>query len=260
MLDLHAVSTAGSTGGLGSITTILAGGDGQTVAGVPLKPSAVLVGWGALSTIADTIERVKMSSQDQVDAQNGEDHTIGTGSVVGFFYKPTFLPYKAGRRLIEIDQNTGANPAIGFTLDKYGSGSAAGNSNQVSTETTSAALTSVTWNSTAYNPTTPIPNGRYAILGAYCTDLTNYGLIRFAHPDFKGLKPGFPILDREGAAIASAVAPAGNPLLYNLGYQFQIMRDCPVFTVSNAGSGLSIECAAITTDTPRIILNLAKVA
>lgn len=268
MLDVHGTSSGGSTGALGDIGTIAAGGDGASTAGVPIRGGAVLRAWGALSTIADTIQQVRLLSADMVMPQNPFDYNFGTGSLIGAFSAEENLPYVSAARVIAMDQNTGAANNIGFTIDQYGSGNNLGAGrfdtafgNRVVVRDTFAAATAVTWESLGYVPDSGIPleTGQYAILGAWVQDLTDYALVRFEHTDFGGLKPGFPVLDSMSVAIARSIAMP-QPLLWaSSGYQFVYLQDIPVFTATAEGTGLTAQILDITTDTAVMILNLAKV-
>lgn len=163
-------------------------------------------------------------------------------------------------------QNTGAANNMVYWMDWYASGAKlpsiqqnrygkAGKNAAYST-TFGGALTAITWGSAVFAPSPLLPAGKYAILGARADALTNYGFIRFQHADFGPYLPGFPIVD---TALAAARATVGDSLLtLEAGYQFVDLSDilkqpcCPVFTVSAQGTGLTIQAAAITADTPII--------
>lgn len=256
-----------------AVSTILAGQDGQTAAGVPIRPDATLVGWGNLVTIADTIEKVQLVSQDQLDPVNGQSYLPGTGGVQGIIHFWENLPFKAGGRSILAAQNTGAANTMVYYMDHYNSGSPKApvalprygkpSSNAFYSTTFGGALTAVTWGSQAFAPSPLLPAGTYAILGARVTGLTNYGLLRYTHADFGAFSPGFPVVDTSKASARATVPD--EPLLLFPGYQFVVASDilkqpeCPVFTVSAQGTGLLIEMAAITTDTPVVTTFLARI-
>lgn len=270
MLDLHACSSGGSKDTLAAVSTILLGNDGQTAAGVPIDPSATLMAWGGLTTIADTIEKLQLLAQDQVDPVNGQQFLPGAASVLGLVNQYDYLPFKTGARNILLAQNTGAANDMVYWLDHYGKGNAVkipryGKANgNAMYSTTMSALTALTWGSAAFAPTQLPPAGKYAILGARVTGLTNYGLLRFSHADFGAFSPGFPVLDSSKAAARAVVND--DPLLQTAnGWQFSYLSDAlgvpcnPVFTISAQGTGLLIEAAAITADTPIVNLVLSKV-
>lgn len=271
-LDLHAVSSGGGTS-LTSISTIAAGGDGATVAGVPIAPGATLAYWGSLTTIADTILETKLASQDMWDPINGEDFSPGASSLLGIYMKTTWIPYKTGQRQISQSQNTGGANNLGFTLDWSASTPPVPMKalsrhvpNQIELSTTfGGALTAITWGNQAFAPSTAIPNGYYSILGCKVNALTNYAIIRFRHADFGLFRPGFPVLDTTNKAVANAVLPKDLFMTYE-GYQFtHLTRElgspcCPTFRVTNAGTGLSFDMIAITADTPIVNVIIAKVA
>lgn len=270
MLDLRALSSGGATGGLGG-TFIVAAGDEAAVAGVPLKPNATLVAWGHSTTVADTIENCNCKSQDMLDPINGETFFPGAAADIQLFQKFTNVPYKTGQRIYQIDQNTGAANSLAWALDAYpedGAQNIKGSRfmpGQISVKQLfGGALTAITWGSVAFAPTTAIPNGKYAILGFHAFALTDSALIRFKHASFKGVMPGYPAIDHTTAAIARPTVP-GDDSLNQDGFQFVYMSEilgqpcCPVFEVSNAGTGLIIQALSITADTPGIQVNLAKV-
>jgi len=274
MLDVHAVpTTPGAATVLGSAGTTPATNDGAQVAGVPIQPSAVLKMWGYESITADTIGAVKLQSQDMVDPINGITMVPGAASLIVQFYDYTMLPYKSGARYITAGTNTGVTAGTAFTIDEYsGRGQvvqvkrSAGNDVCTGATTFGGALTTNVWGSQAYTPTTALPNGKYAILGAYVSAITNVALIRFSHADFQGLRPGFPVCNYELSLAATAqVAMKDSLVLDQVGEQFIYLGEvlgtpqCPVFTVSNAGTGLNIECVSAQADTPVVNLVLVKV-
>lgn len=273
MIDLHALSSGGSTGAYGAIGTILLGGDGQATAGVPIRSDATLIGWGELSTVADTIFGAKLATPDQDDQNNNETFQPGAASLIGMFNKWTQIPYTKGARAFTIRQNTGAANAMAYMMDWYEgkAGECVSGSyfpgKPVVYPQTSGAITAITWQPIAYAPGTALPNGKYAILGAWVNALTNYGLIRFQHNSFQGFKPGFPVLDSINVTAAAGLQVTNkDPFLLHNGYQFVYLSEktrkpcCPVFEVTAAGSGLTIETTAITADTPIINPHIVRIA
>lgn len=272
MLDVHAVSSGGSLT-LAEIGTIALGGDGASVAGLPLDPKATLMAWGGLTTIADTIKQLKMVSQDLDDPINGEDFNFGASSLLGSFVAFDNLPFMKGKRSIQMAQNTAAANNIGFTVDLYAdqgkekcmNGNEFDSRSVVVTQVFGGALTALTWKNQAVAPTNPLPAGKYMIHGAWVNALTNHALIRFQHPDFGPFMPGFPVVDAFNTAVANAVLPKNQFYLYN-GNQFDFLSEqmgvpCnPVFNVGAGATGLNIQALSITADTPNVILNLSKIA
>jgi hypothetical protein len=274
MLDLHAVTSSGSTGSLGALSTIALGGDGATTAGVPISMGATLIQWGGMTTIADTIAGLKMSSLDQDDPVNGEDFEFGTSSLLGYHIVHDNLAYVKGARNISINQNTGAANNMGYTIDIYGDvqgkepcvalGKLSPRSIPISS-TFGGALTALTWGEKTLAPTSQLPQGKYAIEGFWANALTNYALIRFKHADFGGYYPGLPAIDMTNTAVANAVLPKDDVLLQQ-GYQFDVMSEmtglpcCPVFNVGPTGTGLTIQALSITAPTPIVTLNLTRIA
>jgi hypothetical protein len=279
VLDLRAVSSGGGTA-LTNISTILLGNDGQTVAGVPVttNPQATLQAWGGMTTIADTIKEIQMQSLDQLDDINAEDFAPGASSLIGIAHFWENLPYKSAARVLKMAQNTAAANNIGYYLDNYPLTTGTGGitiaqqlgrfgppaTTWIGTNAAFSALTALTWAQKAFAPTTVLPAGRYAILGAKVNALTNYGLLRFRHPDFGTFAPGFPVLDMTNTALANAVAPKDPFFLHEMNqfvYLGELLQQptCPVFTVSAQGTGLNYEMAAITADSPLVTINLRKV-
>jgi hypothetical protein len=239
--------------------------DGQTVAGVPIAPGAIMKAYGAFTTIADTLKEVKLISQDQIDSINGEDWNVGAASTLGIAHFDANLPYRSGGRTIYTAQNTGTAPIAAYTIDQYpspaGSMPSQGKWGQriILPQVFGGALTAGAWGSVPVAPTSNIPQGKYAIVGAFVHALTNYAVVRFRHADFGGKIPGFPVVDSSKAA-ARAVLPMPAPVFNLAGQQFLALGDCPVFTTTSTGTGLTIDALSITADTPNVILNLVQVS
>lgn len=274
MLDLRGVSSGGGTS-LTNIATILLGNDGQTVAGVPITSGATLAAWGALTTIADTIKEVQMQSLDQLDDINAEDFSPGSTSLLGIIHFWENLPYKSAARVLKMAQNTGGANNIGYYIDNYSNPGGTtvtqnkryGNpvSKWIGSTTYGGALVALTWKQQSFAPSPQIPAGKYAIQGAIVNALTNYALLRFRHADFANFAPGFPVVDQVSTAVARANVNAPELFSWANGYQFTALSEIlgvpcePVFTVSPQGTGLQLEMASLTTDTPVVTLNLCKV-
>ena len=133
----------------------------------------------------------------------------------------------------------------------------------VATATTAgAALVANAWAGTAFAPVNALPQGKYAILGAVVAAVT-HGAIRFSHADFGGKKPGFPVC--ETGVAANLAGCSKSDLFLEPGVQFVTLGDelglaaCPVFTVTNMGTGLVIELMSPTIATPTVVLWLVKV-
>jgi len=271
LLDIHGLSSGGGTS-LTAIGTILLGQDGATVAGVPVAGGARLVGWGGLTTIADTIKELKMTSQDQMDPVNAQDFVMGSAGA-GIAHLHDYLEFSAGARTFSMAQDTAGANNIAYMIDNYSGGPVNkhplyginGKNGDYST-VYGGALTALTWKAQAFNPSSAIPAGKYAIQGAWVSSLTNYALIRFRHADFGVYAPGFPVCDPNVAA-ARAVVPGmgGDLLLTYAGYQFSYLSELlkvpcePIFTVQANATGLNFEMASITADTPEVLLNLVRV-
>lgn len=274
MLDLHAITTTPGAGAVLGSPGAVAVNDGAQVAGVPIGgEKALLRMWGFHAPTADSINAIKMYSQDMVDPVNGVTVNLGATSVMTQFYDYTMLAYKKGARYITAGTNVGVVAGTAFTVDEYPDGGPVvqvpdyvGNEVMTGSTTFGGALTTNQWGSVAYAPTNALPNGKYAILGAYVNGITNNALIRFNHPDFKGYKPGFPVINHQVAlATAAQLAMKDQLQLTAQGEQFIYLGkvlgrpQCPVFTASNAGTGLTFEMCDVQADTPSVNLVLAKV-
>lgn len=274
MLDIHAVSgTPGAATVLGVNFPTVAVNDLAATPNVPNNPLATLIMWGGLSITANTIGAIKLTSQDLVDPLNGELITLGSASLKNLFYKYTKVPYKTGGRLIAMGTNTGVGTAMAFTLDNIEGGPVTGDQslragqNCIVMPQTLNSDVALTWVTTGFAPATAIPNGKYAILGFYLTKTTAGHLIRFQHADFMQNLPGLPVNDSVASAILGVQEGMNDPLATDPGYQFlcisQLLNKpyCPIFSVTNAASGLNIQSLAVAAvDTPVINLNLIKVA
>lgn len=274
MLDVHALTiTPGAVLVLGSGGVVAAGGDGAQVAGVPIRPDANLRMYGFHSPTADTIANLKLQSQDMVDPINGILFTPGAASLLNGHFDYTSLKYKSGARVITAGTNVGVVAGTGFLIDEYAGGPciagarSMGNEVMTGANTFGGALTANAWGTLAYTPANALPNGKYAILGAYVSAITNAALIRFSHPDFGSFKPGFPVHNYETISTATWDKACKDDLVSGaVGEQFIYLSEvmgrpmCPVFTVSNAGTGLNIEMVSAQADTPVVQLMLAKVA
>ena len=274
MLDLHAISlTPGAATVLGAIgTTVAPGGDGQTVAGVPIADGAVLVCHGANSVTANTIGNYKLTSQDLPDPLNAVQILSGAASLVNQLYHFIKLPYSRGGRSQQLGTNTAVGACLGWLLDAYPGGNVIAGSYAMPNPlvppfvTFGGATTTLTWNTNAYTPTIAIPQGKYAILGAWGSAITNSAILRFSHSDFAGFKPGFPIMNYETISTATWDKAWKSELTMSQnGYQFVYLSQilgipcCPVFSAQQIGTGLNMEYNSVQADTPVIGLNLAKV-
>ena len=272
ILDLHAnVITPGAVLVLGVGPGVIAGGDGQSVAGVPIDPAATLVGFGMNTATADSIARIRLQSQDQVDPINGEDVAPGATSIILNFWKFTNLKYKSGQRVVQAGTNVGVVAGTSLLLDAYPSVSGVDGSRHmigqvITTPATTfgAALVANTWGAQPYAPASPLPNGRYAILGSTVSACTQ-AAIRFVHASFKGYKPGYICADLNQALATGIQTTIKIDLVLEPGWQFITLSHelgfgcCPVFDVTNAGTGLTIEMIAAQAATPVVTLYLAKV-
>jgi hypothetical protein len=247
-------------------------GDGAQIAGVPIRGDAILKMFGVHSVLANTIAIAKLQSQDMVDPINGYTVTPGTTSIINQWYDYTHLPYKTGSRFIQSGTNTAQAAQIAWTIDMYAGGPVRDGSkvmgNDVVTPSTvfGGAVTSNVWYAQAYAPGTALPNGTYMIHGALVKDITAPVMIRFSHADFGAFKPGFPCVPCNIVSTTSWDKVMKDDLVINsVGEQFdylskQLGIPCnPVFTVSNAGTGLNIEILDNVANTPTVDLFLSKV-
>lgn len=227
--------------------------------------------------IANTIARSTLISQDCQDPINGEDVSLGSASLKNLFYKTTNIPFKTGGRSIYQGLNTAQTAtSLGITLDHYDGGSKVGDcvgpeglrfaENMVTVPQTLVADIAVTWSTTPFAPATPIPNGKYALLGFVLSKSTEAHIIRFAHADFGFCTPGLPCVDHMGSAILGLQKGMVDPLGTDPGFQLVALSEltkkpcCPTFTVSNAATGLNIQSiSAAATDTPVVTPYIVKV-
>ena len=273
MLDFHTVSgTPGATTTITKLATLPAS-DLATVLGVPTDDNARLIMWGSVSLVANTIYLTQLLSQDQVDSINGEVINLGTSGLQNEVHKFTNLPYVKGPRRIGQSTNTAQTAtSLGFTLDHYAGGSAIHAKGlrfapgQIAVRQTLNTNVAVVWTSTGLAPAEPLPNGKYALLGAYVALITMPTLIRFQHNNFLGKLPGFPTIGTMLVGTAGIEQGTKDALMQDAGYQFVTLSELtgqpcvPVFSVSNAGTGLNIQAAAAAnTDTPQVTLNLVKI-
>ncbi len=272
VLDVHVVNgTPGAATVLGNVfATVAPGGDGAATPGVPIGPNAVLRYWGGLTVAANTVGAIKLQSQDQVDPINGETYVLGAVSLLNLVHLYDYLPYQLGQRQITMGTNTGVTVASAYLVDQYAGGpTVAGGTNIVVTPATTfgGALTPGTWGSQPYTPAVALPNGSYAILGVIVTAMSYGGVIRFQHTDFGGMSPGFPTSNPETVSTSSWDKIWKDDLLNGeSGWQFMYLSQatgspqCPVFRVTNAGTGLTMQILSQVADTPVVSLVLAKVA
>jgi hypothetical protein len=276
MLDVRGlVVTPGAALVLGLTQPVLPAGDLSQLPGIPQTPDATLALYGYCSITADTIARMKLSSHDMIDEQNGEDFTPGAASLLVEIHRYINLKYKTGLRFLQLGTNTGVTAGSGFLIDDYpnqgkqqtyGTDKSRFEPNVImpGTLTFGGALTTNVWGNLAYTPATPLPNGTYAILGAYVSAVANAAVIRFRHVDFGGLTPGFPVCNYELALAATVQLVYRDRLMVEQGYQFVTLAEltgkpqCPVFHVTNAGTGLVIEMLDAQADTPVVTLNLVR--
>jgi hypothetical protein len=274
MLDVHGlIHTPGAAAVLGTGADTIPVGDGAQVAGVPLRGDAILRMFGVHSVLANTIAILKLQSQDQVDPINGYTVTPGTTSLLNQWFDYCYLPYKTGSRYIQSGTNTAQAAQPAWTIDQYSGGPCIDGSqvkgNDVVTPSTTfgGAVTSNVWYPQAYAPATALPCGKYVIHGAYVKDITAPVLVRFSHADFGFMKPGFPCIPSSIISTTSWDKVMKDDLVVNsIGEQFDYMSKqlgvpcSPVFTVSNAGTGLNIEILDNVANTPTVDLFLSKVA
>lgn len=276
MLDMHVVSgTPGAALVLGSTFGTVPNLDGQSAAGVPITSGARLKLWGGLSPTADTIAALKLASQDMVDTINGEHYVPGAASLLNVKINWTDLAFKSGLRAVSMGTNTGVVNAMAFLLDSYKmatpqapiSGKKCfGNQVVPPAVTFGGALTTLVWGSLAYAPTNMPPAGKYAILGAYVSAITNGAVIRFQHADFGQFTPGFPVSNFETISTSTwDKIDKDDLLLTQAGSQFVYLSDelgepcIPVFTIGPTGTGLTIQVCSVQADTPVVTLVLARV-
>ena len=190
--------------------------------------------------------QIQMQAQgDQVDTVNAETFNIGGNSTTTRFKKYTNLPYSKGARQISVFQagSTGPGVQLGFTIDHTEGGPVVQGSKAmpkivvVSLKAPSIPSAPLAWNSypVVNDPagsipwTAALPNGKYAILGAWVNNIANCGLLRFSHADFGAAQPGFEVLnllDSNNPLQTPSVNATTDELDLEQGWQFvQIGKD-----------------------------------
>jgi hypothetical protein len=272
MLDVHALTiTPGAVLVLGADGVVSAGGDGAATPGIPITPQATLKMWGFNSPTADSIAAIRLRSQDMINPIDGITITPGAASLLLQWLDYTHLPYNKGTRSLNVGTNVGVVAGNGFLIDEINAGQCvsvrpdSGNETSVGLTTFGAALVANTWGTQPWLAPN-LPAGKYAIIGAYVSAMANVGTIRFTHTDFGGASPGFPIANFELATAATQQVAAKDELVWlAFGEQFIYLSEklgkpcCPVFTVSNAGTGLGIQIIAAQAATPVVDLVVVKV-
>lgn len=272
MLDVHALTTTpGAVLVLGADGAVAAGGDGAATAGIPISPNATLKMWGFNSPTADSIAAIRLRSQDMVNPIDGITITPGAASLLLQYYDYTHLPYRHGTRSLNVGTNVGVVAGTGFLIDELNAGQCvsvrpdSGNETAPALTTFGAALTANTWGTQPFLAPN-LPAGKYAICGWLTSAHANVGLIRFIHTDFAGCAPGGPTVNYELALAATEQVGMKDELVRTaIGEQFIYLSEkfgkpmCPVFTVSNAGTGLSIQMICAQAATPLVDLVLVKV-
>lgn len=272
MLDYHALTiTPGAVLVLGADGVVAAGGDGAATPGIPISPNATLKMWGFNSPTADSIAAIRLRSQDMINPIDGLTYTPGAASLLLQWLDYTHLPYKKGTRSLNCGTNVGVVAGNGFLVDDIPVGNCvnvaydSGNDSSVGLTTFGAALVANTWGTQPWLAPN-LPAGKYAILGTFTSAHANVAGIRFTHTDFGGATPGYPVCNYELAAAATTQVAARDDLVANAhGEQFIYLSEkfkkpmCPVFTVSNAGTGLGIQMIAAQAATPVVDVVVCKV-
>lgn len=277
MLDLHVLSSsAGSTSLIQPAT--IPSNDGQVVAGVPIisdPGKALLIAWGAVAIDATKApKQASLNSNDLNDPPNGSVWTpVGASLAISTPHLMERLLYRTAARVVKVAQKA-AGAEFSFTIDHYDAGMTgticvrgdyAPPGRGIYSQAFGGALTSLAWGTQVFTPTYNLPTGRYAILGAWVSGLTNVAAIRFQHADFKTCQPGFLVADKFTSATTVTGLSGDELLLVRDGSQFVRLSEitgqpqCPVFSAGPNGTGLTIWCMDCTADTPTVILNLAKV-
>lgn len=273
-LDLHV--TYDATGSADTLVTEAAtgtipAGDGATTIGLSPQANAILCSYGvnSLNGAAQGLVKLGLSGNNLPDPVNGSN-MVFTGTDVGASrFVMAQYPYTAGTNLVNYAQEA-AGIIAAVKLDWVpGPAGVAGDWVPVNNNiypTTSAAVTAGVYKTTAFNPTQTPTIGKYAILGAWVGSLTAGAVIRFQHSDFKGIFPGFPVVDYSTGSLTPAqMQGAGffDPQVQ--GYQFVWMSSllrqpcCPVFNIQGQSTGLNMQILDTTADTPTIQLNLMQI-
>jgi hypothetical protein len=205
-----------------------------------------------------------------VDPLNGVYYVPGAASLLLNWMDEIDLLYKTGLRGIQVGTNIGVVAGAGILIDEY-DGPACVSAGRQSQNlvvppafTYGAALVANTWGANVFAPAIALPNGKYAILGVLCSAITQ-AVIRFQHADFQGKSPGFFVCNYELTAVLDWQTNDKKIAAYPHGEQFVYLSEimgkpqCPVFTVGNAGTGLTVQMIAAQAATPVVTIVLMKV-
>jgi len=275
MLDCHALNIVpGAVLVLGADGTVAAGSDGCSSPGVPIDSTegkSRLRIWGFNSPTADSLAIIRLRSQDMINPIDGITITPGAASLALQYLDYTSIPYIKGTRSLNVGTNVGVVAGNGFLIDEVNQGECIaakvgqGKDTAVGLTTFGAALAANTWGSQPWLAPN-LPAGKYAILGAFVSAIANVGTLRFRHPSFKGNSPGFPVCNYELAMATTAQVAARDDLVQEAhGQQFIHLSEilgtpcCPVFTVGNAGTGLTIDMICAQAATPVVDVVVMKV-
>lgn len=277
ILDLHSVyDSTGSTDTIvveNNANAVIPAGDGATTIGLSPFNGAILLAYGAhVAAAAQAVVTIGLQSNNLVDPVNGLlDTATGTDTRV-LASKFATMGYTKGPNRVQYGQEA-AGALLTFKLDLVGVGSSSAPVNlalqNVAEYTFSAAAaTAGVYKSTAFNPTTTPPIGKYRILGLRGSAITMAAAVRFQHTDFAGAFPGFPLLSFSDAALTPA-NQGGNTVFSDpsyQGYQFVALSQflgtplCPEFSIQGQSTGLTVQVIDCTTDTVTFDLVLQKIA
>lgn len=278
VLDAHCFYNASGSSSISAFATAdIPSGDGATAAGVPISPNATLIAFGAATiTSDDEITELKLTANDLNDAVNGLD--IVSGGTPTTIISKTYLmqlPYATAARSLSYKQ-ADADKVMGWLIDHYdfqgdnkrtlspGMGTRVPNANFYS-QVFGGALTAGVYKTQVLAPTNAIPFGTYEIMGAKVSALTNVGFIRFLHSNFGSFTPGFPVVDLETTTLTMANISSDRLYTDEIGSQFVYLSEvtkraqCPRFTCTPNGSGLSLQMLSLNADTPQVDVFLNKV-
>ena len=274
MLDLHVVYDGTGSATLFQPATIPTN-DGQVLAGVPMITTpkvATLVGWGGAGiAAANAIKEIQLNSNDLNDPANGQTWLpSGTSLAIATPHLFESVVYQTAARVIKVAQKAAA-AVFTFTIDHYPDNIVRASTVKadrippnrgIYSQLFGGAVTAHGWSTQVFNPTTNLPQGRYAILGFWISSLTNVAAVRFQHADFGAVQPGCIAADLFTTTLTDSNL-SGDPItMKETGLQFVRLGEilkvgaCPVFRAGPNGTGLTIWVFDLTADTPAVILNL----
>lgn len=273
MLDLHtAYDATGSTDTVvaeNNANAVIPANDGATTIGVSPWTGAILCAFGVHTVSGKAVVTLGLKSNNIVDPVNQlADTATGTDTALTV-NQYLQAAYTLGPNLVTYAQEA-AGAIATYKIDYIGAGTTAPGADVPAglaqySVTASGGATAGTYQTTAFNPSPTPPIGSYAILGLKMSNLAQPAVVRFAHTDFAGALPGFPVVDTTTGTLTYANLARNvfaDPTYQ--GRQFvrlgQLLGKpcCPVFRIQGQGTGLNLQLLTTGTDTVTYGLDLQK--